>query len=86
MLSDNISDRTLVLLFPNVIIYLLGIWIFHFSFFTFHLPCATGVVKGVKVKCLIKKISGKPFLLKEIRLFFCVIPLGFKPKTFRTGI
>lgn len=33
-----------------------------------------------------KKISGKPFLLKEIRLFFCVIPLGFKPKTFRTGI
>ena len=39
MLSDSISDRTLALLFPNVIIYLLGIWIFHFSLFIFHLTC-----------------------------------------------
>lgn len=31
-----------------------------------------------------KKISGNPFSYKDFPPY--VIPLGFKPKTFRTGI
>nr|DAS26288.1 MAG TPA: FIRST ZINC FINGER FROM THE FINGER, CCHC, PROTEIN INTERACTION [Caudoviricetes sp.] len=39
-----------------------------------------------RITPIICKECEKPFIYKVFRIRYCVTPLGFKPKTFRTGI